>query len=104
MVSPLFGFILAAVTTDEVGSASGVLNAIQQLDGALGVAALGTLFFSTLTHHGFVPAITHSLVAELATTPVLLALISTLPKHAREETEASAAPGEPSNALVSLTA
>jgi len=87
VVSPLFGFILAAVTADEVGSASGVLNAIQQLAGALGVAALGTLFFSTLGSHGFVAAITHSLVAELATMPVLLALISTLPRRAREESE-----------------
>jgi EmrB/QacA subfamily drug resistance transporter len=50
MVSPLFAFILAAVTDDEVGSASGVLNALQQLGGALGVAAMGTLFFATLTH------------------------------------------------------
>jgi EmrB/QacA subfamily drug resistance transporter len=104
MVSPLFGFILAAVTTDEVGSASGVLNAIQQLGGALGVAALGTLFFSTLTRHGFVPAITHSLIAELATTPLLLALISLLPKRAREEAEVLGTPAEPSNALASAAA
>jgi EmrB/QacA subfamily drug resistance transporter len=87
IVSPLFGFILAAVKTEQVGSASGVLNAVQQLGGALGVAALGTLFFSTLTHDGFVTAITHSLVAELATTPVLFALISTLPRRALDEAE-----------------
>jgi EmrB/QacA subfamily drug resistance transporter len=84
LVSPLFDFILAAVTDDEVGSASGVLNALQQLGGALGVAAMGTLFFTTLSHSGFVPAISHSLVAELATTPVLLALVSMLPARARE--------------------
>ena len=82
LVSPLFDFILAAVTDDEVGSASGVLNALQQL-GALGVAAMGTLFFTTLSDSGFVPAISHSLVAELATTPVLLALVSMLPARAR---------------------
>jgi EmrB/QacA subfamily drug resistance transporter len=85
IVSPLFGFILAAVKTEEVGSASGVLNAVQQLGGALGVAALGTLFFSTVTHQGFVAATTHALIAELATTPVLFALISTLPRRARDE-------------------
>ncbi len=87
IVSPLFGFILAAVRTEEVGSASGVLTAIQQLGAALGVAALGTLFFSTLTHHGFVTAITHSLVAELATMPVLFVLISLLPRRAVDEAE-----------------
>ena len=36
---------------DEVGSASGVLEAVQQLSSALGVAALGTIFFSAFTDH-----------------------------------------------------
>ena len=87
LIAPLFDFVLASVTDDEVGSASGVLNAIQQLAGAIGVAAIGTLFFSTLEHSGFVSAISRSLLVELATTPVLLALISTLPFRAREESE-----------------
>ena len=38
--------MLAGVAMDEVGSASGVLNAVQQLANALGVAVLGTVFFS----------------------------------------------------------
>ena len=84
LISPLFDFILASVSDTEVGSASGVLNAIQQLGGAIGVAAIGTLFFSTLAHSGFVTALSRSLLVELATTPVLLALISLLPRHARE--------------------
>ena len=84
LISPLFDFILASVTDDEVGSASGVLNAVQQLAGAVGVAAIGTLFFSTLTHHGFVAAVNHCLVVELATTPVLLVLTRMLPARARE--------------------
>ena len=44
----LFDFVLAGVAMDEVGSASGVLNAVQQLANALGVAVLGTVFFSVL--------------------------------------------------------
>ena len=32
----------------EIGSASGVLNATQQLSGAIGIAAIGTVFFSVL--------------------------------------------------------
>jgi EmrB/QacA subfamily drug resistance transporter len=83
-VSPLFDFILASVTDAETGSASGVLNAVQQLAGAVGVAAIGTVFFSVLGHEGFVAAINHCLIVELAGTPVLLALISTLPLRARE--------------------
>jgi MFS family permease len=85
MISPLFDFILASVTDTEVGSASGVLNAIQQLGGAIGVAAIGTLFFSTLAHSGFVTALSRSLLVELAITPVLLVLLSLLPSRARPD-------------------
>ena len=46
MLAPLFDFVLAGVDDDEVGSASGVLNAMQQLGGAIGIAVIGTLFFS----------------------------------------------------------
>ena len=84
LISPLFDFILASVTDDEVGSASGVLNAVQQLAGAVGVAAIGTFFFSTLTHHGFVVAMDRALVVEIATAPVLILLTSLLPSRARE--------------------
>ena len=49
LISPLFDFILASVRDHEVGSASGVLNAVQQLAGAIGVAAIGSIFFSTLS-------------------------------------------------------
>jgi EmrB/QacA subfamily drug resistance transporter len=45
---PLFDFILAGVADREVGSASGVLNAIQQLGASLGIAVLATVFFAHL--------------------------------------------------------
>jgi EmrB/QacA subfamily drug resistance transporter len=83
LISPLFDFILASVTDREAGSASGVLNATQQLAGALGVAIMGTVFFSTLSHAGYVSAISRCLLVELATTPVLLLITTMLPKHAR---------------------
>jgi EmrB/QacA subfamily drug resistance transporter len=87
IVSPLFGFILASVRDNEVGSASGVLNALQQLAGAVGVAGIGTIFFSTLAHDGFVTAVSHCLLVELATMPVLALLTFMLPAQPREETE-----------------
>ncbi len=85
LVSPLFGFILASVTDEETGSASGVLNALQQLAGAIGVAVLGTVFFSALAHGGFVTALQRCLLIELATAPVLLLLTWMLPRHPRDE-------------------
>ena len=91
IVSPLFGFILASVGDNEVGSASGVLNAMQQLAGAVGVAGIGTIFFSTLSHDGFVTAISHCLLVELATMPVLALLSFLLPARAREAEPVDAA-------------
>ena len=52
MLAPLFDFVLAGVDDDEVGSASGVLNAMQQLGGAIGIAVIGTVFFSVAADHG----------------------------------------------------
>jgi hypothetical protein len=88
LISPLFDFILASVADREVGSAAGVLNAVQQLAGALGVAVLGTIFFTTLGHSGFVSAMGRCLSVELATTPVLLLIASILPRRARNPQEA----------------
>ncbi|MDN5916783.1 MAG: MFS transporter [Pseudonocardia sp.] len=47
LLSPLFDIVLAGVALPMVGSASGVLNANQQLGAAAGVAVLGTVFFSS---------------------------------------------------------
>ena len=47
---PLFNVILAGVDEHEVGSASGTLNAVQQLGNSVGVAVLATIFFSLLDH------------------------------------------------------
>jgi MFS family permease len=47
-IVPIFSIILAGVADHEVGSASGVLNALQQLGGTIGVAVTGTLFFELL--------------------------------------------------------
>lgn len=42
---PLYDIITAKVTDEQVGSASGVLQSVQQLGMSLGIAILGTLFF-----------------------------------------------------------
>ncbi len=83
----LFDVILAGVAMDEVGSASGVLNAVQQLAGALGVAVLGTIFFSGLTpgHHP-TDALATTTWAALAPLAITFALAFRLPMRAREGT------------------
>lgn len=75
--------ILAGVSEPEVGSASGVLNAVQQLANAVGVALLVTLW-SAFTDHGRTPAAALSATA-LVTVALLagaLALSARLPRHA----------------------
>jgi EmrB/QacA subfamily drug resistance transporter len=84
LISPLFDFILAAVSDHEVGSASGVLNAVQQLASAIGVAAIGTVFFAALGHSGFVAAISLCLKIELVVAAVLFVLAQALPRRARD--------------------
>jgi EmrB/QacA subfamily drug resistance transporter len=82
----LFDIILAGVAMDEVGSASGLLNAVQQLANALGVAVLGTVFFSRLTA-GHLPTDALAITAWVTLIPLALtfALAFKLPMRAREE-------------------
>lgn len=47
-VGPVSNFILAGVRTEAAGSASGVISTGQLLAGAIGVAALGAIFFGLL--------------------------------------------------------
>ena len=46
LMAPFFDTVLASVEPHETGSASGTLTAVQQLGSALGIAVLGTIFFS----------------------------------------------------------
>ncbi|MEZ0578826.1 DHA2 family efflux MFS transporter permease subunit [Nocardioides sp. MH1] len=54
--APLFDIVLADLSDAEVGTGSGLLNAMQQFCGALGVAVLGTLFFHWLPDQGWYDA------------------------------------------------
>jgi EmrB/QacA subfamily drug resistance transporter len=92
-IVPLFDTIVAAVTDAELGSASGALNAIQQLGSAIGVAGLGTVFFSALVHVGFLGALRHSLWWQVGGLAVLMLLTPLLPAVARPEGEAALAAG-----------
>ncbi len=86
-----FDTIIAAVTDAELGSASGALNAIQQLGGAIGVAVLGTVFFSVLAHHGFAPALARTMWWSVGALAIVLAASPLLPARARAGEEATAA-------------
>ena len=84
-IGQLFQFILASVSMDEVGSASGVLEAVQQLSTSLGVAVLGTIFFSAFARHLPPYALQITAWACLAPLAAAFVLVFRLPMHAREE-------------------
>jgi MFS family permease len=84
-IGQLFQFILTSVTMDEVGSASGVFEAVQQLSTAFGVAALGSIFFSAFDHHLPPEALQLTAWACLAPLTAAFLLVFRLPMHAREQ-------------------
>jgi EmrB/QacA subfamily drug resistance transporter len=51
VMTPMFSIVLADVDPKNAGSASGIMNAVQQLGGAIGVALIGVVFFGQLTAH-----------------------------------------------------
>ena len=96
-IVPAFDTIIAAVSDPETGSASGALNAIQQLGAAIGVAVLGTVFFSALRDVGFAAALKQTIWWEVGALGLLLLVSPLLPARARlaPETAAPAGGSEP---------
>jgi EmrB/QacA subfamily drug resistance transporter len=82
---PLFDFILAGVADHEVGSASGVLNAVQQFAGALGIAVMATIYFAYLDHgHGSVVALTRTALISIVPLALATMAVFRLPQRARQ--------------------
>ncbi|MGI8417096.1 MAG: MFS transporter, partial [Nakamurella sp.] len=101
-MAPFFDIMLAGVDEHETGSASGTLTAVQQIGGALGVAVLGTIFFSVLDHTtattriaAFGGAAQVSMWVAAAMVVISFGLTFLLPKFARpQEDPATAEAGE----------
>ncbi|MFC8447495.1 MFS transporter [Kitasatospora sp. NPDC057223] len=85
IMAPFFDIALAGVDEPEVGSASGVLNAVQQLGGSVGVAVFGTTFFGWAASDGFQPATGRTLGLAAAALAVAFAVAFLLPRQARPE-------------------
>jgi hypothetical protein len=78
--------ILAGVGEHEVGSASGTLNAVQQLGNSVGVAVLATIFFSLLDHgHTSPTAMARTALIAAGLMALSFGLSFLLPRQARME-------------------
>jgi EmrB/QacA subfamily drug resistance transporter len=67
LIIPLVNVVLTAVPHEVAGGAGGIFSTAQQLGGALGVAVVGSVFFSQLEGHSFTTSFEHS-------TPVVVGL------------------------------
>jgi len=103
LLSRLFGTALTDVDDDEVGSASGVVNSTQQLGGAIGIAAMGTLFFSAVAGHGYLRAIELCLLAEAALLVVVLICTPLLPGRGATDEQAVDSRSDRSSATPATT-
>jgi EmrB/QacA subfamily drug resistance transporter len=83
-MAPMFDIILAGVEPRETGSAGGTLTAVQQLGGSLGIAILGTVFFSAVGGavvervDDVAPQLRTQLVAAGVSTPDAIAIVEDL--------------------------
>lgn len=81
--APLFDIILASVDDAAAGSASGVLTAMQQFGGTVGVAVIGTLFFELLPGRAFLGSMEATTLVAACLFIVCLAVTFLLPRRAR---------------------
>ena len=88
---PLFSIIMGEIADHEVGSASGLLESLQQLGASLGVAVLATVFFGALrlergkavASGQHVVAAEHTLLVTLVLIAVAFGIGWLLPRRAR---------------------
>lgn len=85
VVAALFNIILGAVDDDEVGSASGVLTAVQSIFSAVGVAVLGSVFFAGLNAGDPGQGFRNALLVQGGLILVFLLLTPRFPTRARAD-------------------
>lgn len=85
IIAALFSTILAAVKDDEIGSASGVLTAVQAIASAVGVAIFASVFFDAIDSGTPAEAYQQTLIVPAIMLVAFLALTFLFPKKSRED-------------------
>jgi EmrB/QacA subfamily drug resistance transporter len=80
----VYDVTIGDIAPDEAGSASGSLNAVQQLANAIGAAAVTTVYFDA-ADGGETHAMTLSLIAVSAAVAACLPLVRLLPRNAPQQ-------------------
>jgi EmrB/QacA subfamily drug resistance transporter len=84
IVAALFDIVLGAADDSEVGSASGVLSAVQSIASSLGVAVFGTVFFGQVKLGAITQGLQNSLWVSALLMVLFLAVTPFLPKQSAE--------------------
>ncbi|MFI6417272.1 MFS transporter [Streptomyces sp. NPDC050842] len=95
VIAALFSFILAAVDDDEIGSASGVLSAVQAIGGSIGVAIFGSVFFAQAKTGDFTGGFHRALIVQACLLTAFLAITFLLPETGRPDDEQHGIATEP---------
>ncbi len=85
LLAPLFDFVLAGVDDAESARPPACSTPPQQLSGAIGIAAIGTVFFSVLASHDIQRRARDRAVDRRRLVVVTGALAFLLPMRARED-------------------
>ncbi|MER5429157.1 MFS transporter [Streptomyces sp. NPDC002588] len=106
IVAPLTDAVLSGVPREHAGSASGLINTVQQMGNALGLGLVSVVFFgvipdrpaSTEVGPAFVNAFQHALVWVAAVLVAIFLLMSALPKRPAVHQEGAAGEESPGSA------
>ncbi|WP_437096750.1 MFS transporter [Streptomyces longwoodensis] len=100
IVAPLTDAILSGVPREHAGSASGLINTVQQMGNALGLGLVSVVFFGQISDHltpdrvgpAFVNAFQHALVWVAVVMGTIFLLMFALPRRPAQHVEGADAP------------
>lgn len=103
IVAPLTDAVLSEVPREHAGSASGLINTVQQMGNALGLGLVSVVFFGVIGDRltpdqvgpAFAHAFRHALVWVAAVLGVIFVLMSALPKRPAQHVEGGGEDAEP---------
>lgn len=104
VVAALFNIVLAAVDAGELGSASGVLSAVQSIASSVGVAVFGSVFFNRIATVGAAESYRTVVLIQAGLLAAFLVLTLVFPRTGRpdgDEVEATSVPDARSNPIPS---
>jgi MFS family permease len=98
IVAPLTDAVLSEVPREHSGSASGLINTVQQMGNALGLGLVSVVFFGTMSDRlapaevgpAFVNGFQHALGWVAAVMAVIFLLMFALPKRPAQHVEGAA--------------